>query len=367
VQGTYTIHLLYHNSGGCQDTISLPVTFNHAVTSAFTASANAVCLGAPVTFTNTSTGGGLTYSWSFGDGTTSTDANPVHSYLQGGDYTVQLTTTDSIPCFVTATPATVQVVSISAIAAPHDTIVCLRQPMSVFSAATVEPSSLTNIAYQWSPATNLDNATSATPNFSGVGDYTYTVTATVLPLGCTASDVVTIHSKPPIVLTGLTAETTIAFGESIQLNSMGAYIYSWAPDNGTLTNPNINNPIATPTDTTTVYMVIGSSLYGCKDTAYITIHVDQTVHDGMPTAFTPNGDGTNDVFKVFNLKYQKLVDFRIYNRWGQEVFQTADPKKGWDGTFNGTPVDMGVYNYQVIIAYPDGKQKASAGTVTLIR
>ena len=186
-------------------------------------------------------------------------------------------------------------------------------------------------------------------------------------MGCTASDVLTIHVKPPLVLSNLTIDQTISIGSSVQLNADSALYYTWTPNDGTLNNPNINNPIATPTDSVTVYTVYGSTLYGCKDTASVTIRVDPTVTDFMPAAFTPNGDGLNDNFRVFNLRSQRLVDFRIFNRWGHEVFQTIDPKKGWDGTFNGVAQDMGVYNYQVIVAHPDGSQKSYTGTVTLIR
>lgn len=366
VQGTYNVTLLYHNAAGCKDTMTLSVNFNHPISSVFTASANSVCLGSPVTFTNTSVGNGATYLWSFGDGTTATDMNPTHAYLAGGNYTVQLTVTDTIPCFISSN-TNIQVVSINVVAAPHDTTVCLRQPMEIFATADINPKSVTSITYAWTPAGNLDDATKQNPYFSGVGDFVYTVTATVSPLGCTASDVVTIHSKPPITLTNITASQTIAIGKSIQLNSMGAYIYTWTPNNGTLNNPNINNPVATPTDSVTTYRVIGSSLYGCKDTAYITIHVDEATPDAIPSAFTPNNDGINDVFRVFGITYQKLVEMRIYNRWGHEVFQTTDPRKGWDGTLDGVPQDMGVYNYQILLAYPDGHQKAISGTVTLIR
>ncbi len=366
VQGTYSIFLTYHDASGCVDTITKMVTFNHAVTSVFTASAPSVCLGTPVTFTNTSIGGGATYNWNFGDGTSSTAMNPSHSYLNAGNYTVQLTVTDNIPC--TATSSTgIQVVSIDAVAYPHDTIVCLKLPMQIGVNTKVDPSSLTAINYAWSPASNLNNPAIQTPDFFGVGDFTYTVTATVLPLGCTATDVVNIHSKPPLVFTNVTANQVITLGKSVQLNADGAYTYYWTPNNGTLDNPNINNPMATPVDSVTEYRVIGSTLYGCKDTAYITVRVDQFSPDNIPTAFTPNGDGINDVFRVFNLKYQKLVEMRVYDRWGREVFYTNDQKKGWDGYYNGAPQDLGVYNYQVIIAYPDGTQRAVSGNVTLVR
>ncbi len=364
-QGTYTVTLAYSGINTCVDTMRKTVTFNHAVTAGFTTSTSSVCLGAPITFTNSSTGGGLSYLWSFGDGTTSTDLNPVHNFVAGGTYDVKLKTTDSIPCNASADEV-LHVVSVNVDLAFHDTTVCLREPMPLHS-KLILPDTSNTITYQWSPGTNITDPTSSLPYFSGVGDYTYTLTVTANPLGCTSSDVETIHSQPPIVLTNVTSDAVIKYGSSIQLNADGAWIYLWSPDDGSLSNPNINNPVATPTDSITKYTVIGQNAFGCKDTATVTVRVDPTVHQFVPTGFTPNGDGNNDVFKVTPLTYQKLVDFRVFNRWGKEVFQTTDSRKGWDGTFNGEPQDIGTYFYQIILAYPDGEQKTLSGDVTLIR
>jgi gliding motility-associated-like protein len=91
--------------------------------------------------------------------------------------------------------------------------------------------------------------------------------------------------------------------------------------------------------------------------------------EDIPTGFTPNGDGLNDVFRVVGLKYQDLVDFRVYNRWGQQVFYTNNYKDGWDGTFNGVKQDMGTYFYTIIVARPGGAGNdiVYKGEVTLIR
>ena len=89
--------------------------------------------------------------------------------------------------------------------------------------------------------------------------------------------------------------------------------------------------------------------------------------DLIPSAFTPNGDGLNDLFRITNLKYQKLVDFSVFNRWGILVFHTNNPEVGWDGTYQGVAQDMGVYNYQIITAHPDGTNQTYKGNVTLIR
>ena len=91
--------------------------------------------------------------------------------------------------------------------------------------------------------------------------------------------------------------------------------------------------------------------------------------ENSPTGFSPNGDGLNDVYHLVGLKYRNLVDFRIYNRWGQQVFYTANFKDGWDGTFNGVPQDVGTYFYTVIVSRPggDGENVVYKGELTLIR
>jgi gliding motility-associated-like protein len=173
---------------------------------------------------------------------------------------------------------------------------------------------------------------------------------------------------PPIVLTNITPNTAIAYGSSIQLNVDGAKYYWWSPDNGSLNNPNLNNPMASPT-VATVYTVVGTSQYGCMDTAEIAITIINPMAVIIPSAFTPNGDGLNDIFRLANLSYQKLVEFSVFNRWGQLVYHSTngDAKAGWDGTFNGAPADMGVYNYFIIVSNPDGTNQIYKGDVTLIR
>ncbi len=172
--------------------------------------------------------------------------------------------------------------------------------------------------------------------------------------------------NPKKVITGITADQTILFGNSVQLDAEGAFIYYWKPDNGSLNNPNINNPIATPSVTTT-YIVYGYDKTGCLDSAKVDITVDFNDADFIPSGFTPNGDGQNDVFRISHLKYGKLVEFSVYNRWGQRVFYTSDINKGWDGHFDGEPQDMGVYSYLVILSHTDGTNKVYKGTITLIR
>jgi gliding motility-associated-like protein len=86
----------------------------------------------------------------------------------------------------------------------------------------------------------------------------------------------------------------------------------------------------------------------------------------MPNTFTPNGDGTNDFFNVVGNAEARVVAFRIFNRWGQQVYDNRNPAQGWDGTFNGQPQPSEVYFYQIEVQTPDGVW-TQQGDVTLVR
>lgn len=251
-----------------------------------------------------------------------------------------------------------------------DTTVCLDIPMPLNVLVTPVDSPYT---FNWTPvpANGLVDATVISPYFfAGPGNYTYAVTVHS-QLGCTDVDSIHILSAPPVHIVATPGTTTIKYGESIQLDavrlSLDPLQYMWTPNDGSLDNANINNPMAKPLDSTT-YFVFGMNEWGCRDTAQVTILVDQSMSECLPSAFTPNNDGNNDVFKIMCDKHQKLVDFRIFNRWGQLVYEnTNNVNKGWDGTYNGEPQDMGVYFYVITIARPGKVNVTYKGEVTLIR
>jgi len=87
----------------------------------------------------------------------------------------------------------------------------------------------------------------------------------------------------------------------------------------------------------------------------------------IPNAFTPNNDGQNDIFKIRNMTDERLIDFRVFNRWGTILYRSTDPNGGWDGTNKGQPQPVGVYGYVIQIGYPDGYIETYKGTVTLLK
>jgi len=98
------------------------------------------------------------------------------------------------------------------------------------------------------------------------------------------------------------------------------------------------------------------------------VYIDIDYHDNLwvPSGFSPNGDGKNDLFRVANLTFQNIQEFKVLNRWGQEIF-SANDNRGWNGTFKGKPQDPATYFYLIRVAYPDGSTKLFKGDVILVR
>ncbi|HYG51555.1 MAG TPA: gliding motility-associated C-terminal domain-containing protein, partial [Flavobacteriales bacterium] len=103
---------------------------------------------------------------------------------------------------------------------------------------------------------------------------------------------------------------------------------------------------------------------GCQDTARLEVLV--ALMPVLPTAFTPNGDGENDVFIIRGGPFN-ATDFKIYNNWGQLIFHTNDAMVGWDGTFKGVEQPLGVYTWTFEVTIANGKVIRQSGDVTLLR
>ncbi|WKZ74794.1 MAG: gliding motility-associated C-terminal domain-containing protein [Vicingaceae bacterium] len=108
------------------------------------------------------------------------------------------------------------------------------------------------------------------------------------------------------------------------------------------------------------------SIYRCNDTLPPPVPKD-TAYLNLPTAFSPNADGENDVFRVLGTKYVQSIELRVYNRWGQQVFYSNQKEIGWDGTFKGQPAPTGVYAYTLVATLPNGEVITKKGNVTLKR
>ena len=225
--------------------------------------------------------------------------------------------------------------------------------------------------FQWfadanSSLSDLSCTNCAIPEISpaSTGVHVYTVVRTD-SYGCTdtASIAINVLPLPNVVITnGDTA--VVRYGDELQLIAEGGIKYSWSPSWG-MNNPNISSPVIRPSESR-LYTVVGVDDNGCGNQDEIWIEVDFSHNLFIPTAFSPNGDGNNDVFRIANFGFQRVSEFSVYNRWGQQVFYSND-NRGWDGTYRGAEQDGGTYYYVIRAAFADGHVETFKGDVILVR
>ncbi len=222
------------------------------------------------------------------------------------------------------------------------------------------------VSYVWSPATFLNNPTIQNPITSPSQSIRYIV-AIRDNIGCPkpAFDTVLV-SVEDIVADAGPHDTIVVVNQPLQLRGTGAESFFWSPGTG-LNNQNIANPIAV-LSANQQYILRVQSAAGCSSTDTVNVIVYK-VKPGLyvPNAFTPDGDGVNDVFRPVPIGMKGLNYFRVYDRRGTLLFSTSVLNKGWDGTYKGAPQDAQVLVWIVEgVDYQD-KVIFQKGTVTLIR
>jgi len=299
---------------------------------------------------------GYTYMWTPSSGLSSNSVSNPMAHPSTGLNMYIVTVTSPTGCSNTDTINVTMLPPMIANAGPSESI-CRGD--SVKLGAPV----VAGLGYAWSPKAGLNDSTLSQPTVSP--DSTTTYTLKVTGWGCTPSSdhvTVTVHQKP-IVNVG--PDDTIAAGASVQLNANGGVQYAWTPTTG-LSNASIVDPVANP-DTTTTYVVVATDVFGCSASDTITIHVI-TNSVWAPTAFTPNGDGKDDIFYIHGYNISNF-ELGVYNRWGEEIFHSTDILMGWDGRRQITREEMpdGAYIYYVRGTLPNGQSINTKGMINLIR
>ena len=163
-------------------------------------------------------------------------------------------------------------------------------------------------------------------------------------------------------------DTSVIIGETVFLDAYSGEIltYEWTPDND-LNCGNCSEVIATPLEST-YYDIIVTDVNNCFEMTYsFFINVEEAYTLDVPSAFTPNGDGINDVIYVDGWGIKELIFFRIYNRFGELVFETNDINKGWDGYYKGNVQNIETFKCVVSVrTYADNIINKRA-TIKLIK
>lgn len=219
------------------------------------------------------------------------------------------------------------------------------------------------VSYEWFPSTYLNDDKSATPILKPITSESYSVIATS-EFGC--KDTLYFNAKVfPAAVIYLTDSVRLHPGETYQIEpETNCTIFTWTPSGG-LSGKYIANPLASP-EMSTKYIVYGTTELGCKTKDSINIIIDNETLLDLPNAFAP-GSGSNREFKIIKRGIATLNYFRIFNRWGNLIFETTDINKGWNGEYNGIPQPVGVFVYDVQAVTSTGKIFRKQGNVTLLR
>lgn len=281
--GIFKVTLIVNSNISCADSTSMTITVNPNVFAAF--AVNAACINEPVLAVNNTVDPGtspVSYLWDFGNGKTSTLRNPpVQVYTAVGDYVISLSVSTARCSF----PLSIQKRFVKIERAVRG----INNPVAyaVANLPQVLAARPVGISALWMPATNLDNAASYKPVFTGDAEKTYTIKLT------TSAGCITI------------------------------------------------------------------------DTQQVKINKNIVIY--VPNAFTPNSDSRNDVLKPFMIGIKELVYFKIFNRWGELIYETKSINQGWDGSYKGMPVQSHTLVWILQGIGADGKIYNAKGSTVLIR
>jgi gliding motility-associated-like protein len=340
-----------------------------------TASDTSICAGGRVLFTAKPLAGGTSpvFEWKINN-------NPVADNNQATFATDALKNDDVISCSMVSNanlcpsnltassnliiihtlPLNVSTINISA----SDTFICTGTPVTFKATGTNE--GLSPI-YDWkingqNTGTNSRMYVSNLLRDGDIVSCSLTSNFSCLQQPTVSSNAVKIKvDQLPVIKTR--PDTAITPGTSVRLNTSVVNrvdTFRWTPST-TLDDYTISNPLATPNGTTT-YRLIATTAGGCKATAEVTISIFTKVM--VPNAFSPNGDGLNDTWGIPGLGAYNDCEVTVYNRYGQQVFQSTGYTKRWDGTINGKPLPSGSYYYIINLKGPKETMK---GFVVIIR
>ncbi|MBR9831152.1 PKD domain-containing protein [bacterium] len=294
--------------------------------------------------------------WDFGNGETSTQDNITKTYY-AGIYPIHLYAR-GLGCIDT-TLINLEVFPKPVLTVTKDSSICEGDSIQLFGSG--------GESYLWEPSSGLSNPTISSPMASPdfTTNYRLTVTDTN-SCSDTRNVQLTIYNQPKIQLFD---DTLIYLGEDLKLierNNNANVIYSWTPSTG-LSCTDCPNPKAKPL-VTTKYILRTTDLIGCFEfTDSITVEVHDGFTTDIPKAFSPNGDGVNDIIYVRGWGIKELLIFEIYNRWGEKIFETNDQTIGWDGTYKGQPQAIDTYIFVVkALGYNDNVIEKK-GNITLLR
>jgi gliding motility-associated-like protein len=364
--GTTNVSLTYYSAdSACRYSSVKPINIyqviadfnrNNEIPPIVALSDTAHCIGTSDMFSNLSLNAS-TSTWNFGDGSTSSVNNPSHTYNSAGTYTVSLSITDNTHNCKDTLKKVMQIFSLPILSLNgRDT--CQNKPTQLQANG--------GLTYTWSPSVDLNSATISNPVATLSTSTLFSVTANDIN-SCVGTNTLLITiQEPPMAVSW---DTSIVIGQTTPLPGYvgSVFNYSWTPADY-LNCTTCATPVASPT-VEYIYSVKVKDIHGCFERINTyTVHIELKGSLDVPTAFTPNGDGTNDLINVDGWGIRKLNYFRVFNRWGELIYETTDLNSGWDGIYKGVPQNMETYVYQAEAElYTDTEPIKKTGYFKLLR
>ena len=375
--GSYTVRLIAIDSTTCNisDTAFLRIQVrNDKANLDFDFTKLPPCQSLSYLFTNTSVAPpgkpfrAGTFTWDFGDGSTAPGNSPVnHSYASSGTYPVSLILVDTSYCNFPDT--VVKTLRVSAVVKAQFDVTDGCAPFN----AVFNNTSLAGASFRWDFGDNKPGSSDVNPVHVYTDTGTFTITLVAIDSNtCNIADSVTrtirVNPKPEAAFINLPVPALYNTPTVFYNNSLHATRYVWLFGDG-------DSAVRASTDTvihqyqqTLTYnaCLVAVNEFGCSDT--VCHPVENLVNPllDVPNAFTPGRFGQNGIIMVRGFGIQAL-NWKIYNRWGQIVFETNNSAAGWDGTFRGTAQPMDVYTYTLDVTFFDGTRTRRTGDITLIR
>ena len=354
--GHYTITV--KDANGC--TIASPdilVEFDNSMTLSL-GTAPTICEGKNTTLSATTNG--TSVQWTPATALSNTTiTNPVASPTITTQYYITATLgicdkLDSVTVFVNAAPVP---------NAGPDSTICYGGEMRLAGSGGTD--------FKWEPSTYLSSTTISNPLVSKPATIKYLLSVKdANGCGSLSKDDVLITVLPPAKLFAGN-DTAVAMNQPLQLNAIdvnntGFVKYYWTPSTG-LNDPYIKNPLAILTAYNTLFIVTASTINGCEGIDSIRIKTYKGPEIYVPTSFTPNGDGINDVLKAFPVGIKSFTYFKVFNRYGQMVFYTTNQNEGWDGRIKGYLQNMSSFVWIAEAIDYMGNKLQRKGTTTIIQ
>jgi gliding motility-associated-like protein len=361
--GTYTVKLVVTSSFGCKDSTIRSVTVYPKPTGVLVnPSTTLLCEGGSVLLSAT---GGNTYQWLLNGGIIPGATSATHLATQPGVYTVNV-----VSIYGCSAPATGSV-TLQLVSRPTANFIydkyCAGFPTFFINQSNTSNSSIVN--YNWNFGAGQGTSTLQNPTYTYMVPGVYNASLLITPVPCptlTASITKPITIIPPPANQRYSAVNAVTDRDlEITARSFSGATYLWSPPTG-LSSPGVINPIFNY-NAEVEYLVSINTTIGCvvRDTQLVRIFKEKEIY--VPKGFSPNGDGNNDKIFPRLVGVKSLKYFKIYNRWGQLLYQTSDPAEGWDGIYKGVKQPLESYVWMAEGIDIDNLTIKRTGTFLLLR